>query len=1179
MADTALRLIIQASGPEALRLNTGQLTVQGMSFKVERLFKNRPPGASFGVSPSEWFLAVAEPGARSPWDAAHDGVMNGFGIGLAPGFSYAEPDLLQEWPSPYTTEAGMAAMSAAPPCQFQKQDTFWPLAPAFTWFLDDRFSGLRSARKAVDHRQVRIGHIDTGYSDHVVKAKNLNTDLQWNFVEGVADAHDPGMEGFLNQPGHGTGTQGILAGNVLQGLTQQNQNTNEPLGGAPDAEIVPIRVANSVLHFFTSALAQGFDYAIAPRGDASKRCDVVSLSMGGVPSKVWAEAVNRAYEAGVVIVAASGNNFSGGIVASVVYPARFNRVIAACGITADGSPYYRFGHFTQMQGNFGPASKMKTAIAAWTPNMPWAARGCPQLILENGAGTSSATPQVAAAAALWLAKHNPQYDQPWKRVEAVRNALFSTGDRHYDDFQKYFGNGSIKARAALDVAPIQTLTMSPADFVFLPILREVIGIGIAPAQEEMFHVEACQLLQTSETLNRVLEDPDVPVKDEAKIKQFMEALIAEKNSSETLRRYIEGEYVLRYKTLPAGVPAAAPSKFAPDKQQLSPPAYRALRGYAFDPSLSTSLATAAFNEMTMQVRWEDRLKPGPAGEYIEVIDYDNSAHLQRAPVDLNHAYVLARSGLDPSEGNPQFHQQMVYAVAMTTVQNFERALGRPVLWAAAEGTGSSRHEPEFVRRLRVYPHAMEQQNAYYSPDRRALLFGYFRATSDDPANQFPGGMTFTCLSHDIVAHETTHAILDGMHRRFGNPTNPDMLAFHEAFADIVALFQHFTFPEVVENEIGSTRSDLSAAHLLAGLAHQFGLAMGMRGALRSAIGKPPNVSDYKTAMEPHARGAILVATIFDAFLSIYNLRTADLMRIASGGTGIPSPGRLPSDLVRRLSDEAARAARQVLDICIRALDYCPPVDITFGDYLRALVTADTELVPNDPAGYRLAFLEAFRRRGLYPLDVSTLSVESLRWHTAGELGNSAGSRKVIQALRQYAEKCTYVTSRKRLFEITQEARGKIRSLILEILHERTECEPDRAKQVLKGDVHGSETAQTFGLDVSDGDAGIDVHALRMAQRFKPDSSPIAQAIVEVTQSRMLPLDPSNDRLGSFEFIGGCTLVIDVKEPSLDYVIVKNINAAQRIQRTREFLRSPGAFGMSAYGQREPFAFLHSRRQP
>ncbi len=76
---------------------------------------------------------------------------------------------------------------------------------------------------------------------------------------------------------------------------------------------------------------------------------------------------------------------------------------------------------------------------------------------------------------------------------------------------------------------------------------------------------------------------------------------------------------------------------------------------------------------------------------------------------------------------------------------------------------------------------------------------------------------------------------------------------------------------------------------------------------------------------------------------------------------------------------ASTVARHVLDICIRALDYCPPVDITFGEYLRALITADADLVPNDKYGYRTAFIEAFRNRGIYPFDVKNLSPGSLLW--------------------------------------------------------------------------------------------------------------------------------------------------------------------------------------------------------
>src|SRR5216117_1580528 len=120
---------------------------------------------------------------------------------------------------------------------------------------------------------------------------------------------------------------------------------------------------------------------------------------------------------------------------------------------------------------------------------------------------------------------------------------------------------------------------------------------------------------------------------------------------------------------------------------------------------------------------------------------------------------------------------MVYAVAMTTITNFEKALGRKALWAPRKG---QKNKPEqFVRRLRVYPHALREANAYYSPEKKALLFGYFPASAVDPGRNLPGGTVFACLSHDIIAHETTHALLDGMHRRFIEPSNPDTLALHE----------------------------------------------------------------------------------------------------------------------------------------------------------------------------------------------------------------------------------------------------------------------------------------------------------------------------------------------------------------------------------------------------------------
>jgi hypothetical protein len=112
------------------------------------------------------------------------------------------------------------------------------------------------------------------------------------------------------------------------------------------------------------------------------------------------------------------------------------------------------------------------------------------------------------------------------------------------------------------------------------------------------------------------------------------------------------------------------------------PPVRRLRVCAFDPHASTKLDTVGFNMATIELPWEDDVLPGPVNEYLEVIDIDPVSGQFYEPVDLNNAYLLAQDGLPPSEGNPRFHQQMVFAVAMTTIRAFERALGRKVFWSS-----------------------------------------------------------------------------------------------------------------------------------------------------------------------------------------------------------------------------------------------------------------------------------------------------------------------------------------------------------------------------------------------------------------------------------------------------------------------------------------------------------------
>jgi hypothetical protein len=420
------------------------------------------------------------------------------------------------------------------------------------------------------------------------------------------------------------------------------------------------------------------------------------------------------------------------------------------------------------------------------------------------------------------------------------------------------------------------------------------------------------------------------------------------------------------------------------------PNARRLRIFSFDPALAARYDLAGMSGLTIEVPWEDNLKPGPVGEYIEVVDIDPSSNAAYEPVDLNAPPLLATDGLQPSESDPRFHQQMCYAVAMKTVEHFERALGRKTLWSSHSYTPEDgKFAKNYVPRLRIYPHALRQQNAYYSPQKKALLFGYFTTQIKDGRNT-PGTTVFTCLSHDIIAHETTHALLDGVHPRFDEPVNEDVLAFHEAFADIVALFQHFSYPGVLRDQIARTRGDLARQSVLGQLAQQFALASGRGDALRSYLGKEqdgvwkpikPDPASLGETSEPHDRGAILVAAVFGAFAKVYHARTRDLFRIASEGTGVLREGDIHPDLVNRLAEEAESCADRALQMCIRAIDYCPPVGITFGAYLRALITADHDMNPVDRENWRLAFIESFREWGISPPGARSMAEDSLLWPT------------------------------------------------------------------------------------------------------------------------------------------------------------------------------------------------------
>ena len=97
---------------------------------------------------------------------------------------------------------------------------------------------------------------------------------------------------------------------------------------------------------------------------------------------------------------------------------------------------------------------------------------------------------------------------------------------------------------------------------------------------------------------------------------------------------------------------------------MQPPTRRRLRVFATDPGDSSRLQTSFVNTATVERPWENNLRPGPVGEYVEVVDVDPASGAAYDPVDLRHEYLLGQDGHAPSEGNPQFPQQLAYPVEM-----------------------------------------------------------------------------------------------------------------------------------------------------------------------------------------------------------------------------------------------------------------------------------------------------------------------------------------------------------------------------------------------------------------------------------------------------------------------------------------------------------------------------------
>ncbi|MFL6237072.1 MAG: hypothetical protein ACJ76N_28335 [Thermoanaerobaculia bacterium] len=321
---------------------------------------------------------------------------------------------------------------------------------------------------------------------------------------------------------------------------------------------------------------------------------------------------------------------------------------------------------------------------------------------------------------------------------------------------------------------------------------------------------------------------------------------------------------------------------------------------------------------------------GPVTRRVAVLDFDPAT----GALASGARYVPPKPGRkfggyqtsDPVDiHSGPFIQVSAFATVLETMAMFEEpdALGRPLTWAFE------------APQLLVVPRAGEWANAFYERESHSLQFFFITpAEEGKPA-------VYASLSRDIVAHETAHAILDGIVPTLYNSITPQSLGLHEAIADLTALLISFRSRKLRESVLDRTGGNLNDSTAFSAVAQEFALA-------RDPGSKPKylrNLFNHKTLdpndtsldadghpnrivrFEPHALSEVMSGALYAVFVRIYDsLKT--------------TPGWSTGKALFVAGDRLKRMA-------LRTLDYLPPGEVSFADYGRAVLAADQAGHPKD----------------------------------------------------------------------------------------------------------------------------------------------------------------------------------------------------------------------------------------
>ncbi|UCC58375.1 MAG: hypothetical protein JSW14_00110 [Candidatus Bathyarchaeum sp.] len=349
---------------------------------------------------------------------------------------------------------------------------------------------------------------------------------------------------------------------------------------------------------------------------------------------------------------------------------------------------------------------------------------------------------------------------------------------------------------------------------------------------------------------------------------------------------------------------------------------------------------------------EDFFLDGPVTKRVAVLDFSpttgellKGAYFRPPPPGRKRGwYSYTRTGpkndvykaKEKQLYSPVFMQTSVFATVLKTMYLFEEekegteeeVLGRHVNWAFG------------APQLLIIPRAGEQANAFYHRDSHSLQFFYFRSPKDRRK------IIYTCLSRDIVAHETGHAIVDGLAPDLLDACTPQSLAIHESIADLTALLMSFAShtlaPKVLEKTKGSL--DVSSTAFSC-IAEEFGKELypereGLRELRNTKNLNPMDKKNFVRDDHPHDLSEVLSGALYRTMINIHEQLKPEIAKKPRYAER--------EDPEFSASGEALRVgAKRLRRMIFRALDVLPSGEIGFPDYGRAIIAVDQIAYPAD----------------------------------------------------------------------------------------------------------------------------------------------------------------------------------------------------------------------------------------